>query len=155
MFRFQYASRSSSVSTWFDRSRVPKPPPPLETADVPGRLCWGQVGSLPSGEEVDTVQDFNVQKDEEHTEISRKSEDVRITNPDDDRDYVLVERGQNLIFVRVQKGKPLPNNAYNPTATDFGDFSPTPIELTSFKPLGTGDKSSKYRMNLKNTPRSA
>lgn len=119
----------------YNRFRIPRLPPVEDTTSPPGHLCWGTVGALPSAEPV-PLMSFNVVSPQEtHTEIQRKATDVRIENPDDPTQYVIVSRSDEVLFMKSHTGWKNTGNVDG--ASDFGDFAPSPIELTAFVPLGT------------------
>lgn len=67
----------------------------------PVSLTWGEAGNLPVPQ---TTVNFTVKKEKDHIEISRETELVRIENPDDPSQYVMVERPKNITF--REKGAP-------------------------------------------------
>lgn len=136
--------------------RLPKPPPADDNADVvPGRLCWGQVGSLPSAELVEGDSFETVNCDEQHDEVTRETQDVRIENPEEPEDWVEVER-PNTFRMNKKETTKSPSSNTDTAAADFGDFSASPIQLSSFKPLGTETtKQCKLTIKMKNTQRAA
>jgi hypothetical protein len=141
--------------TVYNRFRIPKPPPAADDVSQPGRLCWGSVGALPNATPVPMVSFNVVTAEETHTELERKSTNVRITNPDDPtgQTYVVVDRADEILFKKNHKTRDGKDWTSSNTdgASDFGDFAPTPIELTSFKPLGT-DSQSHVLVKFKNVP---
>ncbi len=141
------------ASSPWSRERIPRAAPTPENEEkIEGLLCWGQVGDIPTGEP-HTGTGFNTRDgNEEHFELSRESDQVRIENPSDPQDWVEVDRGKVLTIRKDTK--PAPSNTAG-AAPDFGDFSASPIELSSFKPLGTETKSARYRLHLNNGPASA
>lgn len=143
-------------SSAFRKSRLPRPAPIDENEDsIPGKLCWGEVGSLPSAELAETVG-FEIVKDEEKwTETTRKAEDERIENPDEPEDWVEVNRPTEIKYnATTKKFEKADNTSYD--TPDFGGFAPSSIEFTSFTPLGyekNGKK--KVTVTIKNGPRDA
>jgi hypothetical protein len=64
---------------------------------------WGVAGNLPVAVEVPPGEDpallsFTTKKKKDHEEISRVTEKVRVENPDDPSQYVVVERIKSVKF---------------------------------------------------------
>jgi hypothetical protein len=87
----------STASQTFRGYRIPRPAVPLEGETPPGLLCWGTVGNLPSPQQMPTVG-FTVVHDENWTEWGRKTQDVRIENPDDSSQYIIDRRPTEVSF---------------------------------------------------------
>lgn len=96
------------ASRHYQHYRIPRPPTEEDAGSMPGMLCWGAVGELPSAEPLPTAG-FNVEKNKEQ---SRKSEDVRIENPDDSSQYVIANRPTEIVFSKmINVSKPAPNTS--------------------------------------------
>lgn len=88
------------------------------TTQVPDQTAggtWGIAGNLPVAVEVPPGEDpallsFTVSKRKEHREVSRETERVRVENPDDPNQYVIIER---IKSVRFKEKKPESIAAYN------------------------------------------
>src|SRR4029077_10600091 len=92
-----YLARAGGKRVVYNRFRIPQLPPVEDDVSQPGHLCWGSVGALPTAAPAPTVG-FEVVADETHTEISRRTEPVRITNADDPSIYVNADRSKELLF---------------------------------------------------------
>lgn len=143
-----YFSPASPNNWIYNRFRIPPKPPVEDTVSQPGHLCWGSVGALPTAEPAPMVS-FNVVADQTHTEVSRKTEDVLIQNPNDPTQFVTVARSKEILFGTSKLGSYGGSNTDG--ASDFGDFEPTPIELSSFVPLGTETDSGHLLVKFNNT----
>lgn len=113
--------------------------------DVPDAIAqWGQAGTLPGAIEITPTEDgfaFKVVDcDEQFQEDSRKTEDIRIENPDDPNQYVVDQRIKSIVYNKKE-----PDNftfTYNKTSTAF---APSPASPTGspapFPPplIGQGD----------------
>jgi hypothetical protein len=97
---------------------------------------------------------FNVVADQTHTEVARQTEDVRIQNPNDPTQFVTVARAKEIFFRTAKLGSFPGFNTAGATA-DFGDFAPTPIQLSSFKPLGTETDPGALLVTFNNTKSNA
>jgi hypothetical protein len=84
------------VARNYQHYRIPRPPVAEAGGSPPGQICWGTVGQMPSAEPAPTVG-FTV-KSEEWTETSRKSQIVRVENPDDPSQYVMEDRPTQVKF---------------------------------------------------------
>src|SRR5580765_1369996 len=101
------------ASRHYQHFRIPRPPVEDEAGSMPGHICWGATGALPSAEPMPTV-DFNVTK-MQHVEKARKSEPVRIENPDDPDQYVIADRPKEITFdVTTNKTANSPNTSTVP-----------------------------------------
>lgn len=145
-----------NLNTFFGY-RLPTPAPADTNDDaIPGHLCWGKVGNLPEGTLV-TGDSFEVLDcDERHNEKSRKTDDIRIENPDDSEQWVEVRRANEIVFKKTEKKVKAPKN--NSTAEPEGllDFVPEPIEWESFKPEQSEEtKKCLLTVKLNNGPTSA
>jgi hypothetical protein len=108
----------------YDRFRIPRPPEFDPEGTAPGLICWGTVGQMPSAQPMPGV-DFNV-----HTERSRRSEDVRIENPDDANQYVIADRAKEITFDSTKNDAPPGPNTSSKPAAGFDDY--TPIQKAQF-----------------------
>lgn len=64
---------------------------------------WGDAGTLPEATEVPAGESpldisFEVRKTKRQDEVSRETERVKVTNPDDPSQYVVVERVKKISF---------------------------------------------------------
>src|SRR5580765_6353879 len=64
---------------------------------------WGVAGNLPVAVEVPPEADplvfnFEVKKSKEHQEVSRETEKIRVQNPNDPDQYVVIERLKSVRF---------------------------------------------------------
>lgn len=67
-----------------------------EKVDVqPATLTWGAVGRLPVPQ---VGVSFALKKDAEHDEVGRQTQKVRVENPDDPSQYIIVERTKSISF---------------------------------------------------------
>lgn len=92
----------------------------LETEEV--IIEWGTAGDLPSASEIEKDEEgginFNVVKcDDKFDEKNRKFTTVRIENPDDPSQYVMVERINQITFNKESEGKNM--TMYNNSTTSF------------------------------------
>jgi len=121
------------ASRHYQHFRIPRPPVEDEAGSTPGHICWGATGALPSAEPMPTV-DFNVK-----SETSRKTEDVRIENPDDPSQYVIANRPTQITFqgaVNKPANSPNTSNVPAPGTSDY-----TPAQAKMFVPAGGGAQS--------------
>jgi hypothetical protein len=117
------------VSQDYQRFRIPRPPEQTEAGSVPGQICWGTVGPMPQAVPMPGV-DFNVQ-----TERSRKSQPVRIENPDDPEQYVIADRATEITFDgKVNAAPPGPNTHNSQSTPGMSDYDPD--VAAGFKPAG-------------------
>jgi hypothetical protein len=102
------------VARNYQHYRIPRPAVPEAGGSPPGQICWGTVGEMPTAEPAPTV-DFQV-TGEEWTEWGRKSQPVRVENPDDSSQYVMEDRPSEVKFnAQVSGGgKPGPNTSSEP-----------------------------------------
>jgi hypothetical protein len=118
----------STASKTFRGYRIPRPAVPLEGETPPGLICWGTVGDLPSPEQLPSVG-FTVVHNEEWKEWGRKTEDVRIENPDDPSQYIIDRRPTEISFDKTT----LPSQAGNNTsAAEPPGLPDLPPESDSF-----------------------
>ncbi len=139
----------------FPGPRIPRPAPADEGIDhLPGNLCWGAVGNQPTPE-LAPSNGFNIVScNERYTEVSRKTVDVRIENPDDAEQYIDVNRANELQGHKRENTTGPKDNSDALEPEGIGDFSPSPIVREGFKPLGTGnEKRCKFVITLNNGPR--
>jgi len=121
----------------YKTERIPAKAAADKTEQKPGLLCWGDTGTIPKPVPVSTS--FNVEADEEHTELSRQTEPVVIES-DDGSVTLTAARTKQLLFEKKDSGKTGQDSGNNNTDTggeDFGDFSPSSFELSHFAPLGS------------------
>jgi hypothetical protein len=144
---------------FYNTFRIPSVPPADTNDAAPaGSLCWGTVGSLPNGELV-TSDSFQVLDcTEQHAELkdTRKFDTIRITNPDDDQQWIDVDRAKTMYFNKTETTKGPKKNENLADPGDFGDFRFTPIQWSKFEPLGS-EKSKRCRLtvSVQNGPTSA
>jgi hypothetical protein len=114
--------------TTYQRLRIPTPAPaPDKTDQKPGYLCWGDEGTLPTPTPA-VGPNIEMKPDEVHTEVARKAVSVRIQNPDDPSQYIMVRRADEITFKKTGGAAgpaPEPNSFSNsnfseppPTSTD-------------------------------------
>jgi hypothetical protein len=137
----------------YRQDRIPRSLPEDKSEQHPGRLCWGNTGELPQPKPVAGVG-FNVVFPEEHIEHSRQTTDVRIENPEDRSQYVIAKRTEEMIFNRITTGDAKGNNNTDTGGEDFGDFAPSPVEFSSFAPLGTRSAMGKLKVTFNNKDQS-
>lgn len=90
----------------YQHFHIPRPPVEDPAGSTPGLICWGAAGAMPSAEPMPNV-DFNTK-----TETSRKSENVRIENPDDPSQYVIADRATEITFQgATNTSPPAPNTS--------------------------------------------
>ena len=118
----------------YDRFRIPRPPEFDPEGTEPGKICWGTVGQMPSAQPMPGV-DFNV-----NTERSRRSEDVRIENPDDPEQYVIADRATEITFNSASNAAPPGPNTSSQPAPGVSDYSVE--DQDGFKPAGGGTQDS-------------
>lgn len=83
---------------------------------------WGTAGDMPAADEIEKDEEggisFNVVKcDDKFDEKNRKFKTVRIENPDDPSQYVMVERINQITFDKKSEGTNL--TMYNNSTTSF------------------------------------
>jgi hypothetical protein len=93
--------------------------PSADTATI----LWGDVGTLPTPTQEDVPDDsvgFTVEVcDTDYTETSRIVQPVKVKNPDDDSQFVIVDRIQSMSFRSQEKAKLA--GAIRSETTTFGD----------------------------------
>lgn len=91
-------------------------------------ISWGDVGTLPTPTQEDVPDDsvgFNVEVcDSDYSEASRVVQPVKVTNPGDDSQFVVVDRVKSMSFRVTEKSK------------NAGSIR---SETTSFADTGFGD----------------
>ena len=87
-----------SIAQNYQRYRIPRPPEFDPEGTEPGKICWGTVGAMPSPEALGTTG-FTVK--ENWQETRRKSQKVRIENPDDPEQYVIEDRPTEVTFKKT------------------------------------------------------
>ncbi len=137
----------------YRRFRVPTPAPADTGADnTPGRLVWGQLGTVPTPEVAESMGFEVVNCDETHIETDRISEKIKIENPDEPEDWVEVDRAKKYFFNKTEKkyGKPSNTSASEPEGLEYFHFEP--IVWESFKPEGSEEKKRcRLAVSVKNT----
>jgi hypothetical protein len=101
--------------------RIPRPPIEDPAGSTPGLICWGAAGSINAQAEPLPTVDFNVKN-----ETSRKSENVRIQNPDDPSQYVIADRPTEITFQGINNKTANAANTASvpaPGRSDFGSAS--------------------------------
>jgi len=129
----------STARDSFGGKRIPRLPPVEDGETPPGRICWGSVGDLPSPEPLPTVN-FNV-GGEQWQEWGRKSEPVRIENPDDPSQYIIDNRPKSIDFDKKTGAKSAPNTAAE-VAPGMSNYENTDSFVDSL-----GEKRTKVRMH--------
>lgn len=140
-------------------------PAPATSAPPPGSafIAWGAAGTMP------TPQSTQYQLDHcknEHDEIKRQSDTIRIENPDDPEQYIMVDRADQMIFDTSHHQDPLPDatsygamnsdgdiaveDALNQLSADFSNANWVPGLAADF-----GDSECKLTVNLNNGATSA
>lgn len=108
------------VARNYQRYRIPRPPVPEEGGSPPGQICWGTLGEMPSAE-VAPNAGFEV-VGEEWKETSRKSQIVRVENPDDSSQYVMEDRPTEIKFQKTTSDSQ-GNTSTSSGTVDFSSFS--------------------------------
>lgn len=138
----------ANLNTFFGYRLPAKPPADTNEDSIPGRLCWGQVGKLAEGKLV-VGDSFEVLDcDERHNEISRKTDDIRIENPDDSEQWVEVRRANETTYNKTEKKVKAPKNTAGSEPEGLLDFVPEPIEFASFKPEQS-EETNKCKLTVK------
>jgi hypothetical protein len=88
------AVRNFQLPTALSRNRVVQQVAKVSAQRA--RLRWGAVGTLPSP----STGGFNTLKDNKYVEKTRNGKLLKITNPDDSSQYVIVESAQSAFFAR-------------------------------------------------------
>jgi hypothetical protein len=130
---------------------------PTETAGG----TWGVAGQLPVAVEVPPGEDpqllsFDTKKRKEHREVSRDTERVRVENPDEPNQYVVIER---LKSVRFREKKPDTIAAFNPSgsftlatpgASPIGTWQPgeTQVRTDGTGPMQPGESRQTYPLTV-------
>jgi hypothetical protein len=78
----------------------------LKVPVTPAELRWGTVGTLPTAVEAPPgTENFNVQDcNSGFSETTRGTTDVRVENPNDKNQFVMVRRINNIAFKKSDKG---------------------------------------------------
>jgi hypothetical protein len=134
----------------YNRFRIPPKPPVEDTVSQPGHLCWGSVGALPTAEPLPVTGFNTVEPEERNEELERKSTTIRVEQEGNPQNYVLIDRADEILFKTRHPGWKTATGTNTDGASDFGDFAPTPIELTAFVPLGT-EKQGRLIVKFNNT----
>lgn len=119
------------VSRSYQHYRIPRPPDLDDPGSAPGMICWGAVGAMPTAVPMPNA-DVTVNYGE-WKEHSRKSQPVRVENPNDPSQYVMEDRPKQVKFNATETGagKPGPNTS-SEIPKGMGGFTPT--ELHGFIP---------------------
>jgi hypothetical protein len=118
------------ASRHYQHYRIPRPPSADDAGSMPGMLCWGAAGEMPSAEPL-PVAGFVVENNKER---SRRTQDVRIENPDDPSQYVIADRPTEITFNRLTNSSvPAPN-----TSSQTPDGISEVGNPASFRPSGGG-----------------
>ncbi len=135
-----FGSQKIDINAFFGY-RLPKPPPADENEEaVPGRLCWGTTGELPTGELAESVGFDTSKCNEVHNETKRVTEDREIASEDDPDTSILVKRLKKLYVNKTETNEGEPSNSTTSEPEGLLDFVPEPIQWESFKPLETENK---------------
>jgi hypothetical protein len=118
------------ASKYYQQFRIPRPPGQDDAGSMPGMLCWGATGSMPSAEPLPTAG-FNVEKNKEK---SRKTEEVRIENPDDPTQYVIANRPTEIVFSKMINVAPSAPNTSSAKPSGVSEVG-NPAQM---KPAGGG-----------------
>lgn len=144
----------ANLNTFFGY-RLPKPAPADANADsTPGHLCWGKVGKLAEGELVVGDSFEIVDCDEKHKEKSRKTDNIRIENPDDSEQWIEVERANEMLFKKTEKKSKAPTNSSTAAPEGIGDFT-TQFQPFFFPEPGNQTNKCQLTVSLNNGPKSA
>lgn len=130
----------STAPRMFRGYRIPRPAVELVGEAPPGLICWGTVGSLPSPIPLPTIG-FNV-VGEEWKEWGRKSEDVRIENPDDPSQYIMDRRPTQVDFNKAEHGAKAGSNTATEVPPGMSNYANTDPFVSS-----DGQKTSKVRVH--------
>ncbi len=80
-----------------------------KVAVKPAHLCWGAVGTLPKAiEQADTFNGINFRLEEcseRLGERNRQTENVRVENPQDSNQFVIVQRIRSMEFDKTSKAQ--------------------------------------------------
>ena len=75
----------------------------------PAIITWGAVGKLPEAiQQTDEFDGINFkigECDDSNTELSRETSDIRVQNPDDPTQYVMVRRISKIAFKKKSRKK--------------------------------------------------
>lgn len=146
----------SDLNTFFGY-RLPTPAPADTNDDaIPGHLCWGKAGKLAEGQ-LDTGDSFElVDCDEKHKEASRKTDNIRIENPEDDQQWVEVQRANTLVFNKTEKKQKAPKNSSASAPEGIDEYTLEDEVRDNFKSVdGASTNKCKLTVNLNNGPTSA
>lgn len=112
-------------------------------------LTWGAVGQAP---DIFSINFFTTKPKNTHKELSRKSTDVRVQNPDDPNQYLIAQRIDSIQF----DSTPLPGSTSSDNATVFPSSSnilPADNPTVSSGPVAsTGTASDTYFLNQTPSP---
>lgn len=75
----------------------------------PATITWGTAGGLPSAVQKEDVQDGSEFKvidcNDQYQETSRKTEQKRVSNPNNPDDYLIIELTNRVSFLKNEKGR--------------------------------------------------
>src|SRR6185436_8052592 len=128
----------------YQRFRIPRPPEFDPEGTSPGLVGWGAVGNMPSPEPLGGT-DFTVK--ESWQETSRKSQAVRVENPDDRSQYVMEDRPDEVTFDKTTLSPP-PGPNTSSLSADFNGYSAT--EKAQFTASGVIPTSQLVKMKYRN-----
>jgi hypothetical protein len=117
--------RPFQTEDFFTRGKIPVPSVNKEANPVV--VSWGAKVSLP-GAESDLIG-VQIDKEEKYFERSRKTEKIRIENPNDPSQYVIVERPKQVTFdhkVPKQPGDFLKTPSGGGSASTTTELAPRP-----------------------------
>jgi len=73
----------------------------------PAHICWGTVGNLPTAvQQADNFNGINIRTvecDDQSVENTRQTENVRVENPNDSSQYVIVQRIRQIKLNKAHK----------------------------------------------------
>lgn len=77
-------------------------PPSVTTDSSSAHICWGQAGTMPTAKSTGT--DFTTCNDK-NTEVanSRKTDKVKISDPNNSNNYIMVDRANEMQFTTTNK----------------------------------------------------
>ncbi len=106
-------------------------------------LCWGSVGTKPTPEAVGTSVELN-DCNESNSELKgRESETIRIENPDDTSQYIMVKRPKVISFKHVDHK----SSAWAAMSDVAADVQAWQDDLSADLGLGS-DKEGKCKMKM-------
>ena len=118
-------------------TKVPIAPQPLTTDPSGAQLCWGGVGAMPTptsnpgGFKVVSGKETETEKAK-----TRQQDLIRIENPNDSSQYIMVQRAKTLQMDHHQTKLSTPTStSYTDTAFSDPAFAPTPISTDQVNDL--------------------